>query len=75
MEELVKEVNAIIDSIENKADLGSALAEYAAIVKGVAEEYGGNATIKAIRTDHPELDFMDDDEIEEIIRLSGELPA
>lgn len=49
-------------------DIRTALGEYAAIVQGVAKEYADRASVEQIRLDHPELDFMDDDEIEEIIQ-------
>lgn len=49
-----------------------ALKEYSAIVSGTREEFTeGELTIKAIRKDHPELDFMDDDEIQEIIDFAN----
>lgn len=45
-----------------------ALKEYAAIVAGTRDEYTQEElTVSAIRRDHPELNFMDDDEIQEII--------
>lgn len=44
-----------------------ALAEYYAIVKGLAEEYENEVSVNIIRADHPELNFMDDDEIDEIL--------
>lgn len=48
-------------------NLAKALAEYSAIVKGIAEEYANDVTVNIIRADHPELNFMDDDEIDEIL--------
>lgn len=54
-------------------NLREALAEYTAIVEGAREEYGQEElTVEAIRRDHPELNFMDDDEIETIIRQVNE---
>ena len=54
-------------------NLREALAEYTAIVEGTREEYSQeDLIIEAIRRDHPELDFMDDDEIETIIRQANE---
>lgn len=47
-----------------------ALAEYAAIVEQAATDYTNSTTIQEVRTDHPELDFMDDDEIQEILDLA-----
>lgn len=49
---------------KSAADFAGALSEYAAIVRGVAEEYQGKATVAMIRADHPELDFFDDEDIE-----------
>lgn len=54
-------------------NLREALAEYAAIVEGTREEYTKEElTISIIREDHPELNFMDDEEIETIIRQANE---
>ena len=53
-------------------NIREALAEYAAIVEGTREEYTQEElTVSAIRRDHPELNFMDDDEIEEIIGFAN----
>lgn len=55
-------------------NLREALAEYAAIVEETREEYSQSLlklTIGVIRQDHPELDFMDDDEIQEIIDFAN----
>lgn len=52
--------------------LREALKEYADIVKETREEYTEQElTLKAIREDHPELDFMDDDEIQDIINFAN----
>lgn len=48
-------------------NLAKALAEYFTIVKGIAEEYGNGVTVNIVKVDHPELGFMDDDEIDEIL--------
>jgi hypothetical protein len=49
-----------------------ALKEYAAIVKGTREEYTQQElTVKVVREDHPKLDFMDDEEIQEIIDFAN----
>ena len=48
-------------------EIAGALSEYFQIVKNVSYDYTDNATVKDIREDHPELGFMDDDEIEEIL--------
>jgi hypothetical protein len=54
-------------------NLREALAEYTAIVEETRAEYSQEElTVEAIRRDHPELDFMDDDEIETIIRQVNE---
>lgn len=47
-------------------EIAGALSEYFQIVKNVSYDYTDNATAKDIREDHPELGFMDDEEIEEI---------
>ena len=53
-------------------NLREAIAEYAAIVEGTREEYTQEElTVSIIRQDHPELDFMDDDEIQEIIDFAN----
>ena len=49
-------------------EIAGALSEYFQIVKNVSYDYTDNATVKDIREDHPELGFMDDDEIEGILR-------
>lgn len=49
------------------SDIKKALAEYAGIVRHAAEEYTDKATVEDIRADHPELNFMDDDEIVEML--------
>ena len=56
---------------KSAADFAGALSEHAAIVRGVAEEYQGKATVAMIRADHPELDFFDDEDIETIIRCGN----
>lgn len=43
------------------------LAEYFAVVVGLAKEYGSDVSVNIVRADHPELNFMDDDEIDEIL--------
>ena len=48
-------------------DIRAALAEYAAIVEGFAKEYTNSTTVETVRAEHPELDFMGDDEIEELL--------
>ncbi len=73
-------VNAATDIIKeaasqtshNAATFATALAEYAAIVKAVKEDYNGKATVLIIRAEHPELDFMDDEQIQEIINQGNE---
>lgn len=58
---------------KNMTDLFNALKEHAAIVEGLREEYTQDKlTLKAVRKDHPELNFMDDDEIETIIQQANE---
>ena len=48
-------------------DIAGALSEYFQIVKSVSYDYTSIATVADLRADHPELDFMDDEEIEEIL--------
>lgn len=43
------------------------VSEYAAIVDGMATEYTNAATVETVRAEHPELDFMDDEEIAELL--------
>ena len=67
----IKKINLTDDelnALDNIRDLGGALAEYHNIVKSVADDYTGDTTPSEIRTDHPELDFMDDEEIEDLLR-------
>lgn len=53
-------------------NLSEALKEYSLIVEGMAKDYTEKElTIDIIRKDHPELDFMDDDEIEDIIKYAN----
>lgn len=57
---------------EQKWNIGAALKEYAAIVKATREEYAEDElTVSILRKEHPELDFMDDDELEEIISFAN----
>jgi hypothetical protein len=53
-------------------NLSEALKEYSLIVEGMAKDYTEKElTIDIIRKDHPELNFMDDDEIEDIIKYAN----
>lgn len=52
-------------------EIAGVLSEYFQIVKNVSYDYTDNATVKDIREDHPELGFMDNDEIEEILRQAS----
>lgn len=49
-------------------EITGVLSECFQIIKNVSYDYMDNATVKDIREDHPELGFMDDGEIEEILR-------
>jgi hypothetical protein len=50
-----------------------ALEEYTVIVEGLGAEYTqSELTVAIIREEHPELDFMDDEEIENIIRQAND---
>lgn len=48
-------------------DIAGALSEYFQIVKSVSYGYTSIATVADLRADHPELNFMDDEEIEGIL--------
>ena len=52
-------------------DIAGALSEYFQIVKSVSYDYTGTVTVADLRADHPELNFMDDEEIEEILEQAG----
>lgn len=55
-------------------NLRGALKEYADIVQGVRGEYSAEElTIGILRNDHPELDFMDNEEIQTIIDFANKL--
>ena len=56
----LKMIIATAASQTNKtaADFCGALLEYAAIVRGIAKEYQGQATIEIIRLEHPELETL-----------------
>ena len=49
-------------------EITGVLSECFQIIKNVSYDYTDNATVKDIREDHPELGFMDDEEIEEILK-------
>lgn len=49
-------------------EITGALSECFQIIKNVSYDYTDNATVKDIREDHPVLGFMDDEEIEEILK-------
>lgn len=71
---MYKELNECISELREMhtdKEIAGALSEYFQIVKNVSYDYTDNATVKDIREDHPELDFMDDDEIEEILKQAG----
>ena len=52
--------------------LTEVLSEYDSIVKGVRHEYAKEElTTDIIRKEHPELNFMDNEEIETIIRYAN----
>lgn len=53
-------------------ELSKALQEYDGIVKGMRKEYTEKElTIKTIRKEHPELDFLDNEELQEIINFAN----
>ena len=45
-----------------------AFSQYSQIAEDISEGYDDTATVADIRADHPELGFMDDGEIEEILK-------
>lgn len=49
-------------------EITGALSECFQIIENVSYDYTDNATVKDIREDHPELAFMDNEEIEEILK-------
>lgn len=53
-----------------KNELIAGIAEYAEIVKEVTTDYSNLTTVAELRTGLPELDFMDDDEIEDILKYA-----
>lgn len=50
------------------SEIAGALAEYVQIVKGVSRDYGDDITVAEPRDERPQLDFMDDEELEEILQ-------
>jgi hypothetical protein len=58
--------------VKTLKNLSKAIKEYSLIVEGMAKEYTEKElTVDIIRKDHPELNFMDDDEIEDIIKYAN----
>ena len=47
--------------------------EYAVIVMRIAKEYDNSVTVEKMRVDHNELDFMEDDEISELLQQANEI--
>ena len=68
MNELKKCINKLQENHTN-SEIGQALYEYSQIVSSVAEDYNDD-TMEELRSEHPELDFMDDEELEEILELA-----
>ncbi len=67
---MYKEIERCIGELRvNHTDkeIAGAFSEYFQIVKSVSYDYTDAATVAELRADHPELSFMDDDEIEEIL--------
>ena len=65
-----QELRTCIEALEktqSRASIGQALAEYARLVWSVADDYDDTVTVQKLRADHPELDFMEDDELEEVL--------
>ena len=67
--------NCVEELRENHTDkeIACALAEYAQIVENVSRDYTDTATVADLRADHPELDFMDDDDIGDILGLARDM--
>lgn len=59
-----------INILDGSTYIGNALAQYHNIVKEVAEDYTDDTTAEELRADHPELDFMGDDEIADILNYA-----
>ncbi len=74
MDELKKCINELQETHTN-SEMGQALYEYSQIVNNVAEDYNDDTTVEELRSEHPELDFMDDEEIEEILELARGIRA
>lgn len=72
MEELTECVEELLQN-HTGSDLVQALGEYAQIIKNVAADYTDETTMQELRAEHPELDFMDDEELEEILKQAKEL--
>lgn len=56
-----------LDTLNNMRNLGSALKAYRGMVEYVAENNDDNTTIEMLRAGQPDLDFMDDEEIEDML--------
>lgn len=54
----------------NKKELLLAVTEYLEIVNQVFSDYTDITTVAELRASRPELDFMDDDEIEDILKYA-----
>lgn len=57
----------IIEPAPQQDTIMEAVAEYATIIDAISSEYDNVITVETIRKDHPELNFMDDDEITDIL--------
>lgn len=65
-----QELRACVEALEktqSKASIGQAFAEYARLVWSIADDYDNTATVQELRAGHPDLDFMEDDELEEVL--------
>lgn len=65
-----QELRACVEALEktqSKASIGQTLAEYVRLVQSVADDYDDTATVQELRADHPELDFLEEDELEELL--------
>lgn len=68
---MCKELKMCMEELQENhtgSEIARALAEYAQIVKRVSRDYGDDITVAELRDERPELDFMDDEELEEILQ-------
>lgn len=59
-----------LQETQSSSSIGQALREYLQLVKAIAKDFTDDTTVEELRTECPELDFMDDDELEDILALA-----